>query len=204
MSTQIEDLSCALTDVRRAYRLLQVYHRRLCDLLHAIDETLRAEGMEFSRWEPKNVARLPKATKPFFGPDRWAWELTPAYQVECIWDLATKGRARRVIVEAIGDSGYNPVDDGEPDPARFMDESQAATELHLGLWSAPTKRIDWDAARAVLERMQGWDQEGAQTLVVGGVDVRFQRLRVDLAQLVDVQAEHEKITGPLESWLRQG
>ncbi|WP_044240347.1 hypothetical protein [Chondromyces apiculatus] len=200
---QPEDLAPALADVRRAYRLLQVYHRRVCDLLQTFDEAVTAQGLAFVDWGPLNVYRLPKRRKPFFRPEIWAWDLTPAYQVRCTWEQSTKGHARCVIVEVIADTGYTTVNDGEPDPATFQDESASATEIHVGLWSAHTKRVDWKAAQTLLKSVQGWEQGGPHLVSVGGIQHAYERLRLDMAALTTMDAVRQQMITPVTDWLRR-
>jgi hypothetical protein len=110
MSSTSFDLPDALANVRRAYRLLHAYHRRLCDLLQLVHESVGKAGLEFESWEPLNVARLPRSATPFF--ENWAWDLTPAYQVRCVWrdghqDKTKEKLVRRVVIDAFADSGWD-------------------------------------------------------------------------------------------------
>jgi len=203
MSTTRDDLARALADVRRAYRLLQVYHRRLCDLLQLLDDTLGAAGLSFERWDPINVWRLPRAKKPFFRPETWAWDLTPAYQVGCAWEQAAKGHARRVDVHCIGDTGYVTSSEGEPDPATFKDAEQCATELHVGLWTARAKRADWNSAWVEVHQRPGWDDGQVHAVDVEGVEHTFQALRVDIADLCDPEAVRARLLDPITQWLAE-
>jgi hypothetical protein len=201
MSVSRDDLTRVLSDVRRAYRLLQVYHRRLCDLLDSLHDVLAGGGLAFDRWEPMNVWRLPKPKTPFFRPEQWAWDLTPAYQVRCAWEQAAKGRSRRVIVEAIADTGYTASDEGEPEPSAFKDAEQCATELRVILWTARAKRADWDAAWQKVEQIADPNDGESHAVDVDGVEHTCRCLRVDVADLVDAQAVREKLLDPVEEWL---
>lgn len=203
MSTTRDDLARALCDVRRAYRLLQVYHRRLCDLLQLVDGALTAAGLEFDRWEPINVWRLPRGKKPFFRPETWSWDLTPAYQVRCVWEQAVKGRARRVVIEHIGDTGYTTNSEGEPDPGTFKDAGQSATELRVGLWTARAKRADWDQAWVEVHRIPDWDDGRVHAVAVEGVEHTYRHLAADIADLCDAAAVKEKLLDPIEQWLAE-
>ncbi|HSN99434.1 MAG TPA: hypothetical protein VLS89_14160 [Candidatus Nanopelagicales bacterium] len=203
MSTTRDDLARSLADVRRAYRLVQLYHRRLCDLLQTVDDTLTRGGLEFDRWDPQNVARLPKAGKPFFRPEHWAWDLTPAYQVRCSWEQATKGQSRRVDLDLIADTGFAPTGEGEPDPGAFVDAERSATELHVGLWTARAKRAAWGEAWTRLEAFQDVFDGKPHTVDIDGVGHTFRHLRVDVADLVDAQAMKARLLDPIEQWLRE-
>jgi hypothetical protein len=202
MSTTRDDLSRALCDVRRSYRLLQVYQRRLCDLLQLVDGVLAAAGLEFDRWYPINVARPPRARKPFWS-GTWAWDFTPIYQVRCSWEQATKGRARRVDIDCIADTAYVTNSEGEPDPSTFKDADQSATELHVGLWTARAKRADWNNAWAQVSQLPDWDDGGAHAVLVDGVEHTCRVFRVDIADLVDPEAVRAKLLDPIEQWLAE-
>jgi hypothetical protein len=203
MSMESSDLARALCDVRRAYRLLQAYHRRLCDLLQTTDETLARQGLTFSHWEPINVARLPKRKSPFFRPTTWAWDFTPIYQVRCSWEKAEKGRSRCVVIEAVADTGFNAGEDGEPDPSRFNDVEKCATELWIALYTARTDKPDWGAAWNKIEQLPDYYDGRAHTVKVGGAEHTYQYRTVNLAELVDEGAVKAKLLAFLEAWLKE-
>lgn len=200
MSTTRDDLARALCDVRRAYRLLQVYQRRLCDLLQLADGVLATAGLEFERWDPINVARPPRGRKPFWS-GTWAWDFTPIYQVRCAWKQAMKGSARRVVIECFADTAYITSSEGEPDPSTFKDASQSATELRVGLWRARAKRANWDQAWVEVHKLPNWADGHVHTVDLEGVEHSFQEHRIDVADLCDPEAVQEKLLRPIEEWL---
>ncbi|XXX81440.1 hypothetical protein WMF30_22035 [Sorangium sp. So ce134] len=162
------ELARALAEVRRAYRLLHAYHRWLCDLLQLTDEFLAELGFEFERWEPLNVARLPRSAKPFFRSERWAWDLTPAYQVECSWLGSSKGIRCKVYIHAIADTGYDDSGDTEPDPTRFRAAEDAASELRVGLHRTRAKKPDWSGAWKLLSHITSRKDGTDHQVRVGG------------------------------------
>jgi hypothetical protein len=202
MSTQSSDLHRALSEVRRAFRLLHVYHRRLCDLLQTIDETLSRSGLAFQRWSPINVLWLPDGTSPFFRPDKWAWDLSPSYQVLCEWKGAHGDQVRRVVFECVADTGYNTTGGGEPDASRFDDVERCITELRVNMWTARGTDADWGAASKEVGELPDKYDGRAHAVRVGGVDLTYARYAVDAAELVDESAVHAKLCAPLEAWLK--
>ncbi|WP_437291028.1 hypothetical protein [Sorangium sp. So ce406] len=200
MSEKNLDLAGALADVRRAYRLLHAYHRRLCDLLQLTDEFLTERGFEFERWVPINVARLPQSTKPFFRPETWAWDLTPAYQVECVWWGSISGTHYKIHIHAIADTGYDDSRDGEPDPTSFRSAETAASELRIGLYRTRAKKPDWSSVWEKLSRIKD-RKNGAEHKVRVGVDEYTHRyFDLNLAALGDEGAVKEKLLLPLDEW----
>lgn len=202
MSTTHNQLAAALTDVRRAYRLVQTYQRRLWDLLRGVDDLLSRAGLPFVRWQPMNVNSPPKPGTRFF-VDRWAWDFVPAYQIGCEWQqIETKKKlARRVFVMATADTGYDATSEGEPDPAGFKPAEECATMLRIGLWTAPTTSPDWD--EAVRERGGENKLRAGQshTLNVKGTKYTYMFFLLDVADLVDEVSVKVKLLQPIDAWL---
>jgi uncharacterized protein YjiS (DUF1127 family) len=193
-------LAEALVDVRRAYRLLHAYHRRLCDLLQATDELLSERGLQFAEWCPLNVAMLHKK-KPFFRPEHWAWDLTPAYQVGCIWQGVKNGGAYQVRIEAVADTVYSTSRDGEPDPGRFKPAESSTSELWVGLWKAQAAEHNWAEAWKQVERTGDPFDGKEHTANVDDVAHTYRYFMIDLTELVDERAVKERLLVPLGGWL---
>jgi hypothetical protein len=202
MSTQSPDLHQALSEVRRAYRLVHVYHRRLCDLLQTIDETLSRSGLAFQRWSPINVLWLPDGTSPFFRPDKWAWDLSPAYQVLCEWKGASNDHVRRVVLECVADTGYTTTGGGEPDASRFDDVERCITEIRISMWTARSTDADWGAAWKEVEPLPDKYDGRVHAVKVDGIELTYARYAVNVAELVDESAANTKLCAPLEAWLK--
>ncbi|WP_437947569.1 hypothetical protein WME98_43595 [Sorangium sp. So ce296] len=200
MNEKNVDLAGALADVRRAYRLLHAYHRRLCDLLQLTDEFLAERGFEFDRWAPINVARLPQSTKPFFRPEHWAWDLTPAYQVECVWQGSSNGTHCKIHIHAIADTGYDDSCDGEPDATSFKSAETAASELRIGLHRTRATKPDWSSAWSQLSRMANRKNGAEHKVRVGGDEYAYRYFDLNLAALGDEGAIKEKLLLSLDRW----
>jgi len=193
------DVAGALVEVRRAYRLLHAYHLRLCDLLQVTHAFLAERGLEFEHWTPINVARLPRSKTPFF--DNWAWDLTPAYQVECLWQGTSHGSRCKVHIHSIADTGYDASCDGEPDPSHFKDVAETVSELRIGLYRTRAKNPDWSAAWEPLShtttRKDGTDHK----VKVGGDEYTHRYFDVNLADLADENAVKAKLLLPIGQWI---
>ncbi|WP_437580652.1 hypothetical protein [Sorangium sp. So ce887] len=198
------DLAGALAEVRRAYRLLHAYHRRLCDLLQLTDEFLAERGFEFEQWEPLNVARIPRSAKPFFRPERWAWDLTPAYQVECSWLGSSNGIHCNVYIHAIADTGYDDSCDGEPEPTRFRAAEITASELRVGLQRTRARKPDWSAAWKLFSRITNRKDGTDHQVWVDGDEYTYRYFNLNLAELGDEGAINGRLLLPLDNWRRGG
>lgn len=205
MTDQTSSLATAFADVRRAYRLLHAYHRRLNDLLQFVDGQLarRSPSFAFDRWTTRHADRPPKSVKPFFRPEYWAWDLVPAYRVQCEWTAARKGHTWRVGMVAVADTGFHFSADGEPDPSTFDAVAQCASELWVGLWTATTRDPDWDRGWKKVERLTDAHDGKEHTVRVDGVDYTYEYQSVNLADLVDESAVSAKLLAPIDRWLKK-
>lgn len=198
MNDKNDELKAALVDVRRAYRLLHAYHRRLQDLFQRVDDFLAPKGISFDSWNSVNVSRLPAKSQPFFR--NWAWDLTPAYQVTCKWQGLCGQRTYHIEVEAFADTGYDASGEREPDPIRFVSPEKCSSELRLGLWSATAKKPDWGTAWTVIEK-QNWSDGNTHTAIVDAAKYMYRYGAIDLVELGDEQAVKEKLLEPLRVWI---
>ncbi len=203
MTINPNQLAAALAEVRKAYRLLQAYHRRLCDTLAAMNDVLVNGGLKFTCWAPVNVDRLPRGDRPFFVADRWAWDLTPGYWTFSEWKGENKnGSVAYVRVEAIADTGYDDSSDGEPNPANFGDVERSETELRIELWLAQTSAPNWEAARQGATSSSGMYDGQLRAIEIDRVEYTRQCFHIAIAELVDKAAVQARVVEPLERWMR--
>ncbi|HRI68758.1 MAG TPA: hypothetical protein PK156_31230 [Polyangium sp.] len=200
MNDKKDELKAALVDVRRAYRLLHAYHRRLQDLLHTTHDFLINEGFQFEYWSPLNVARLPQSTKPFFG-SHWGWDLTPGYQVQCIWRRTKDASSHRIFVHSIADTGYKTSAEGEPNPATFEAAETSRSEIRVGLYRTGTTEPDWGAAWNLLSVKPDRKNGDIHQVKVGRVEYAHRYFDVDLVELSDERAVKEKLLEPIGTWI---
>lgn len=202
MSDKKNELADALTDVRRAYRLLHAYHRRVNDLFYAVHEFLEKQGAEFASWGPLNVWSLPQKTKPFFKPETWAWDLTPAYQVECVWHRFRDGIHHKLHIHAIADTGYDAAGEGEPDPAKFERAEKSRSEIRVGLHRTRAKNPDWSEAWKKLSANSTRKNSNVHCIKIESDEYTYRYFAVDIVDLSDEQAVKEKLLQPLLEWLK--
>jgi hypothetical protein len=194
-----QDLAAALTDVRRAYRLVYAYQRRMNDLVAEIDAALTQDGLEFELWRPVFNAPPPRSGTPYFR-GRWAWDMLPGYATQVHWCDPTgkKGRRRRVVLQAVVDSGAT-FDAAEPDPADFEAADACESQLRIGLWTTTATQPTWDAAwAAVSARDAYWD--GVQEVDVDGSRYTYEYVGVDVSRLVDAKATRALVLDRLAGW----
>jgi hypothetical protein len=190
----------ALVEVRRAYRLLHAYHQRVYDLFQVTDTYLSGQGLAFESWGPLNVARLPRSKTPFF-KTTWAWDMTPAYQIECQWEGTSHKHRCKVHVHAIADTGYDASCEGEPDPSQFKEVEETVSQLRVGMYRTRAKKPDWDAAWELLSRIKNRKDGADHTVSVRGDDYTHRYFDLNLADLADKPAVEARLLLPLGRWL---
>jgi hypothetical protein len=195
VSNQIE-LKAALTDVRRAYRLVYAYQRRVFDLIGAVADPLETNGFEFDRWEPTIFFQPGRS---FYKPDKWAWDFLPAYHFWAGWNRDRHGDVRRVLIAVNSDTGFERKR-GEPDPADFIPAEKAQSELRLTLIRAETAPA-WDRLNGILATLDSAQDGADQDVDVGGVPVSVRRVRLDLSELIDEAAVDRRLLAPLRQWI---
>jgi hypothetical protein len=204
VNTTPDRLRSALTDVRKAYRLVYAYQRRLWDLLRTLDDVLRKGGLEFHRWSPVRFWPPPKASTPFFA-DRSPWDFLPAYKLQCEWQGrdADAHTTRRVSIVATADTGGEGRSAADPDPSSFDRADDTRTDLWVDLWTASTASPNWDAAeRRVDSGKSDVGEREPFTFALGRGSYTYRCLGVvDVADLVGKEAVREKVLGPIEDWL---
>lgn len=199
MSEAENDLAGALTDVRRAWRLVYAYQRRLNDLLAVVDARLVARKFGFEGWRPTWYSPPPRTGTPFFRAGTWAWDMLPGYRCYVEWTRATgSGGTQRVVIDASADSGFRKAG-GEPDPGEFAPVEESESVLWIGLWTATTRTPDWGAAWTAISA-KGVPPGEEAVATVGGVAYSFRSMPVyieDLPEPADVERE---VTGPILAW----
>ena len=196
------DLAAALTDVRKAYRLIHAYQQRVWDLLRTVDHTLALAGLQFQSWAPTEFDSPPKRKTRFF-VERWAWDFLPAYNVGCEWQAKGTSAAptRRVFVIVAADSGYKNLTQEEPDPSKFDKAELCATTIRLGLWTASVGAPNWGDAWEHLPKDAKERENETHTATGNGVTYTYRFLRINVADLVDEVAVQAKLLQPIKTWL---
>jgi len=161
--TNTPDFEAAIEDVRRAYRIVWAYQRRVLDVIEAI--TTEFPETRHYWWQTNSFDCLParKTTDPL---GRWAWDGLPLYNFS-ILRLSEDGPDRylpklgRWMLEIShnADHGWDEEASGEPDASRFPQVDTVVSSLSVCLWrcDANTGQEWWAGAWNDIE---GWLGDG--------------------------------------------
>lgn len=127
-STQLDS---TLIDVRKAYRLLYLYQRRVMDLAHYIGSKL-----DFRHAENRSsycFTQHPKIVKHH----HWAWDLLPMYNMAFVFHsrrIEGFSEEGKLFINIVSDTGfYDSEVNNKLEINQFCSPENAATELHLVL-----------------------------------------------------------------------
>lgn len=145
------NLAAALVDVRRAYRLLWSYQRRVLDTIGLIAGEF--DTLSFATWQPTDF--FPPAKRSVNPGDHWAADLLPLMGADFFYlpqghdrSLAQKGQWM-LAINVTSDSGYQ-IEEPEPDPGDFeaaeMCESALSIYIVKSLAERPVRWVEdlWD------------------------------------------------------------
>lgn len=127
-----EQLDNILVDVRKAYRLLYLYQRRIMDTISFVGTCL-SKNVEFGRSifsnnAPKNYANL--------NLNRWAWDWLNMYCYEFNFgQTKIKDNEYQFAVIVISDSGWDDAEDGvkQTEVERFVFVEQSFSRIYFVL-----------------------------------------------------------------------
>ncbi len=130
-------LAEALTDVRKAYRLLWNYQRRVFDVVRLVVDEF--DDMSFYYWQTMHSGRpCNSGANPMA---RWAWDMLPMVEASYLFlpggidRNATLPGQWMLEVNVSSDSGFEQNDDRtEPDPADFADAAASTSTITLYAW----------------------------------------------------------------------
>jgi hypothetical protein len=131
--TDYDEIGRALLDVRKAYRLLYLFQRRLLDLAAQVSERL---GQEFWWWLPAgDQAAIQGGTNPL---ERSAWKMLPLFGARFLYlppgvRAGDPPQGGQWLLELIlgPDDGEPEAGRGDPDPADFPDPTQCHSMIYL-------------------------------------------------------------------------
>jgi len=144
-------LASALVDVRRAYRLLWSYQRRVLDTIALVAGEFGS--LSFATWQPMHF--FPPARRSVNPAEHWAADLLPMMGAEFFY--LPQGRDRSLAqagqwmlaINVMSDSGYE-VEEPEPDPGSFAaaEECESALSLYIvkSMAERPVRWVEdlWD------------------------------------------------------------
>ena len=134
------DWKSALTDVRRAYRIVVAYHKQTHHLMLEV-ETLFPE-LEFAYWDPVFTQRPVRSlSRPM---DKWTWDGVPYHNMLACFlprgirrDMPLNDGDWFVVAHldsdtaVFGEDNEAFDDDNAPDPSRLMPAEKSASNLYL-------------------------------------------------------------------------
>jgi len=128
MSTELND---ALVEVRKAYRLVAIYQRRILDMAKIIQKELEYKPYWYvnTKYDVRN-RNVPT--------DRWSLDMLPLYTGLSMLYLpqqadsnCTKKEEWMLEIRFDNDSGFNKTDGNEPDPRLFAQPIECISQLWL-------------------------------------------------------------------------
>ena len=154
-------LDNALTDVRKAYRLLWCYQKRVFDMVKLFVEEF--DDMTFYNWRTLHAGHPCRTGTNPMG-DRWTWDMLPMVRASYLFlpggsdHNATLPGQWMLEVFINSDGGFSEAEDGyEPDPANFEAAEKSTSTVSLFAWycrgetsknwlGGVWKTLDWPGA----------------------------------------------------------
>jgi len=192
--TENLEMQAALVDVRKAYRLVWAYQRRLFDIVKATTDEF--EDMGFYYWQTIHTARPANSgSSPF---SRWAWDMLPMRRASFLFlngsterNLARKGQWM-LELHLNSDTGFPvPPINSEPDAADFTPADQCSSELTICAWlCAEDAPCNWfHGVWSVTE----WPENDNEVYMSAKPPFHLFRRTFDLAGLGDRASVHAAI-----------
>jgi hypothetical protein len=189
-----ETLEAALLDVRKAYRLVYMFQRRVLDLVELIGQLIGDDiGLQFLRWCPRGkYSGLPPGMNPL---EENAWKMLPLYNAKFLFAPPDTQPGKRLKgewlleIRVVPDTGFTQQGRGEADPSDFAN-TQCESRLELYAFIVLTDMNErWLrlSRRSVLPERDDIAMDGANGIRVIG-------LRKNLTHLAD-RAAVEKLAG---------
>ncbi|MDC0670342.1 SIR2 family NAD-dependent protein deacylase [Nannocystis radixulma] len=202
-----EDDELTSAAVRRSYRLVYQYQRRVFDRLAELTDALAAMGLAFERWDPALYSRPAKSTTEFFRRPYWAWDLLPAYHLRLVFSasVAEDRSARRIVVSVVADDGFRARSSrDEPDPRFFAPAEQSRTELRVDMMRVTDPQMSLNEAWVLYRSyagalVDGYDHE----IAVGGGACAFRAFRVDMDVVLAPAGIEGALVSPIREWFER-
>jgi hypothetical protein len=206
-----------LETIRRAYRYIVAYERRMLDTVRMVDEVVLAAGLERRvpyRWDTL-YREFPSRT---FAPDRWAWDGIPNYACRYQWLAGTANTAgnRWVLLDHVADTTFEAdrlASDKELDPLmpRRSDARSVIRWIHL-VFAAPIDNkvysTPWTQTLAThFKRPFQEIVRSEPTLEPVFIDTNPLKMWghcVEIAELTGEAAIQERLLAPLKKSLEEG
>ncbi len=124
----------ALIEVRKAYRLLALFQRRVLDLCNQIKGSF-SSSLLFYQWTSSEFEQPPMRNgDPANG--RWAWDFLPLYDFDVLYlaqppSIGHLPGEWMLRIRVTADSGFGKQGDAETDPCRFAPPDQCESLVRL-------------------------------------------------------------------------
>lgn len=199
------ELEAALADVRRSYRVVVAYQRRMNEIFHRFHLGMADLGLPFAWWYPSGYAPPLGFKEVQFAPNKWAWDLFPGFQLAAAWERPGPP-ARHVVLLLQTDDAWTKPPHGEPDPSDFAPVETAHTRLWVGLHRADdaAPSPNWGEVRRWFVAHREAATLAPVPWAVAGATGRSSALRVPVARLVDAGAVTRELVEPVRRWLDEG
>lgn len=183
-------LTDALADVRKAYRLLWCYQKRVFDIVKLVVDEF--DDMGFYNWRVLHSDRpCNSGTNPM--GSRWTWDMLPMVHVSYLFlpsgtnPNATLPGQWMLEVYVESDGGFeDPQDGSEPDPANFEAAEDSTSRISIFAWycRGETARNWYGGVWNVLS----WPEDDGGLIDNTDPPIAVFRRDFDLATLVDREA----------------
>jgi hypothetical protein len=154
-------LAEALVEVRRSYRVVVAFQRRINEIFHRFHLKMSDAGLSFVEWYPVRNNAPGRSKNIQFAPHKWAWDLFPGYSLQAVW-RQDGPPAVQVILSLVTDTGWKKPSSGEPDPRDFGPVEEGSTQLWVSRSRADAGTPGWDRVwnESVKSRWkEGWGKD---------------------------------------------
>ncbi|HBQ12816.1 MAG: hypothetical protein RLP09_26385 [Sandaracinaceae bacterium] len=208
-----------LTQIRRAYRYIAAYERRVLDAIDVLDEAVRELGFERNRpyrWMPLYSA-FPSRS---YAPESWVWDGLPNYAMRYQWregEPNTPG-SRWVLADHVADTSFESrrtTESGEPSPLDDLapaESSRSVLRWHMIRFEGSIPDKVYNASWDKLMETQLGSPASERRLDTPTPEPRTTRVPplvhtlhcVDIAALTQPESLRELFVDPLVELLRRG
>lgn len=143
--TEDDGLHAALCDVRKAYRLIWLYQRRVLDIAKVVSEEFGQH--EFRWWSPQYFD--PPGQRTVNPMSKWAADFLPLYDFSLLSLPQENGGVQKLgewmlEITFSADDGYKEGEKNEPDPVTFAAPEKCGSQMGLYAWACTkTKKQNW-------------------------------------------------------------
>lgn len=145
-----DEISKALIDVRKAYRLVYLYTASILDAVQRISQEFNCK---FYVWTPHYYSNSPRITTSPFPPSRWAWDMIPFYNPLFLFlyegaDSNTQKKGDWMLEISI-ETDSSATDkfsecEEEPNPLDFEPPEKAESNLYLRFYyCTQSNKFNW-------------------------------------------------------------